>query len=421
MSIRGLIVLSEILSSLSAFGQIPGNDLARRALEQRALTQLAAGLSTDDRIRMYQRLAQARPDQAHYQNLLAAAFLQKVRETTDFSYLDRASRILDGVLTENGEDYEALRLRTEVELERHEFAQAAESARRLIAIAPNDSWNFGTLGDALIELGEYDQAADAYQRMVDIKPDLASYNRAAYFRFLYGDAAGAIDIMKQAIAAGSPMPENIAWCQVELGSFYLKFGSLDDAERAYSAALQLFRNYHSALAGLGRVAKLRGKISPAIEFYKNAQMGTPLPEYAAALHDLYLAGGNKEEARKQMELIDVTDRLGQAAKERLNRNLAMIYADHDCKLDRALQLAKAELETRKDIYTWDAVAWALFKNGKAEEAQAAIQKALALHTPEPMFYTHALKIARALGRTQEAEEYRRQALAFNPSFQENAF
>jgi tetratricopeptide (TPR) repeat protein len=416
VSIRGLIFFST-----SAFAQISGNDLARRAIEQRAVTQQAAGLPTDDRIRMYQRLAQARPDQPHYQNLLAAAFLQKVRETTDFSYLDRASRILEAVLARNGEDYEALRLCTEVELERHQFTQAADSARRLIAVAPNDSWNFGTLGDALIELGEYDQAADAYQRMVDIKPDLSSYNRAAYFRFLYGDTRGAIDIMKQAIAAGSPMPENIAWCQVELGHLYLKFGRLDDAERAYSTALQLFKNYHSALAGLGHVAKLRGKTRPAIEYYKNAQAGTPLPEYAAALHDLYLATGNKEEARKQMELIDVIDRLGQAAKERLNRNLAMIYADHDYKLGRALELARAELETRKDIYTWDALAWTLFKNGKPEEGRTAIEKALALHTPEPMFYMHALKIAGALGHTQEAEEYRRQALAFNPSFQENSF
>jgi tetratricopeptide (TPR) repeat protein len=226
--------------------------------------------------------------------------------------------------------------------------------------------------------------------------------------------------MKQAIAAGSTVPENVAWCQVELGNFYLKFGRLEEARRAYQAALRLVVNYHPALAGLGHVAKLRGNTREAIEFYKAAQLRTPLPDYGAALYDLYLAIGNQEEARKQMDLIDVIDRLGQAAQERANRNLAMIYADHGHRVERALELAKAELEIRGDIYTWDTLAWALFQNGKTADAQAAIQKALALGTPEPMFYMHAAKIAESLGRTQEAQDYRKQALAFNPSFKENS-
>jgi tetratricopeptide (TPR) repeat protein len=195
---------------------------------------------------------------------------------------------------------------------------------------------------------------------------------------------------------------------------------LDDADHAYSAALKSFSNYHPALAGLGHVAKLRGRTQEAIVLYKSAQAKTPLPDYAAALYDLYLATGNKTQAQKQLELVDVIDRLGQAAKERVNRNLAMIYADHDYRTERALELARAELEVRKDIYTWDALAWSLLKNGRASEAEGAIKKALALGTPEPMFYVHAAKIADALGRGKQAEQQRKRALAFNPSFKENA-
>ena len=409
-----------ILLALSVFGQPPTSEAVVNSLEERELARQAMSLNTDQRIQMYQNLVQKQPDQPHYRNLLAATYIQKVRETTDFTYLERADKILESVLSRDGDNYEALRLRTQIELERHDFKGAAESSRRLTKAAPEDAWNWGTLGDALIENGEYDQAADAYQRMVDIKPDLSSYNRAAYFRFLYGDMEGAIDIMQQAIAAGSPTPENIAWCKVELGHLYLKSGRVDEAEHAYSSALKLFSNYHPALAGLGHVARLRGETQRAIEFYKSAQARTPLPDYAAALYDLYSASGNKEEARKQMELIDVIDRLGQAAKERVNRNIAMIYADHEHQVARALELARTELTIRNDIYTWDAFAWALFKNGKVAEADSAIRKALALDTPEPMFYMHAERIAQALGRKQDAEMYHKRALAFNPSFRENS-
>src|SRR5438105_5037688 len=83
-----------------------------------------------------------------------------------------------------------------------------------------------------------------YQKLVNLRPDLSSYNRAAYFRFLYGDPENGVKIMKMAIAAGSPMAENTAWCQVELGKMYLKTGKLKDAEETYSAALRNFPNYH---------------------------------------------------------------------------------------------------------------------------------------------------------------------------------
>src|SRR5579863_9851722 len=96
-------------------------DRLMSALSDRAMADQAMRLKTDDRIAMYQSLVQAKPDDLHYHNLLAGSFIQKVRETTDFSYLDRASQILENVISLDSQNYEALRLRSEVELERHNF------------------------------------------------------------------------------------------------------------------------------------------------------------------------------------------------------------------------------------------------------------------------------------------------------------
>jgi tetratricopeptide (TPR) repeat protein len=99
-----------------------------------------------------------------------------------------------------------------------------------------------------------------------------------------------------------------------------------------------------------------------------------------------------------------------------NRDLALFYADHDEKLPEALDLAQKELEVRHDVYTWDALAWALYKNGKASEASDASEKALKFGTKDPILLFHAGVINEALGHREQARSYLSQALAINAHF-----
>ncbi len=79
--------------------------------------------------------------------------------------------------------------------------------------------------DALVEMGEYERAVDAAQKMVDLRPDTASYSRVSYLRALHGDTKGAIDAMKMAAEAANPKnPESVAWCRVHLGDVLMNFG-----------------------------------------------------------------------------------------------------------------------------------------------------------------------------------------------------
>jgi tetratricopeptide (TPR) repeat protein len=330
--------------------------------------------------------------------LLAGAYVQKTRETTDYSYLDRATAILSGVVSEDRANYEAQRLLIETQLERHLFAKAVESSLWMIRVNPADPWTWGTLGDAYIEIGDYDKAADAYQKMVALRPDLASYNRAAHYRFLVGDVAGATEIMKKAIEAGSGSAENVAWCMVDLGNIFYKTGQLPQAKQAFTASLQAFKNYYPGYAGLAKVQADSGEPALAIDNYKRAQAIAPLPDYAAALYDLYKKTGQDAEAAKQLGLLEMLDKVSRATGETANRNLVFAFADRNMKLDRALELAKGELEFRRDIYSYDALAWALYKNRQYAEAQQYMEKALKLKTPEPTFRVHAEAISNALQR-----------------------
>jgi tetratricopeptide (TPR) repeat protein len=346
------------------------------------------------------------PGNPKLQTALIAAYLQKLRETADGSYLEKASQLVDRLLDKDGGTFRTLRLRNEIDLQRHDFRAVAERARSMTRDEPSDPGNWGNLGDALMELGEYDSAGQAYTRMFSLRPNLASYNRLAFFRFVTGDAQGAIAFMRLAVEASDDIPEHTAWCQAELGDLYFKTGKLADARHAYRSALDLFPGLHRAYAGLGKVDAAEGHTAAAIGNYEHAQAIVPLVDYAGALEDLYRKQGESRKADGQQHLIDAIDRLGRARQERTNRTLVLILANHERSLDRALELIEAEIPDRGDIYTWDAFSWVLFKLGRLQEARAASLKALRMSTPEPDFYRHAARIAEAAGEETIAAQYR---------------
>ena len=71
---------------------------------------------------------------------------------------------------------------------------------------------------------------------------------------------------------------------------------------------------------------------------------------------------------------------------------------------------------RQDIYAYDLLAWALYKNGHLQEAQAAIAEALKLGTQDARLFFHAGMIHARLDAIDQAIAYLRQALATNPYF-----
>jgi tetratricopeptide (TPR) repeat protein len=373
-------------------------------------------LSTDERIQAYERLLAAAPNDAQARAGLISTYLQKLRESADYHYLDLASKLVDQMLEKDGGSFIALRFQNEIDLQRHDFRSVAERAQDMAKYSPSDAGTWGNLGDALMELGEYERAGQAYLKMFALGPNLASYNRLAYFKFVTGDAPRAIELMKEAIAASDVRPETVAWCWAELGDMYFKTGQLDHATRAYSAAVGLFPKLHRALAGLGRVEAAQGRLNEAINSYLRAQSVVPLVEYASALEDLYAATGQSKKAGEQAALIETIEKIGKATNEKTNRNLALALADHDEHLEVAQELMETELPNRSDVYTYDALGWVLFKSGKLEQATEASNKAVRMHTPEPLFYYHASKIAAARGDEETMRSYSDHLLALNPKF-----
>jgi Flp pilus assembly protein TadD len=369
--------------------------------------------TTDQRIAWYHGGLRTSPDDPKLAAGLITAWLQKVRETADPRYLDLASRLVERMLDKDGGNLTFDRLLNEIDLQRHDFRQVAARSKDLLLYNASDPGIWGNLGDAYMELGEYEQAREAYFHMFQLRPNLASYNRLGYWRFVTGDPQGAVVLMREAIDAGSEMPENVAWCWAELGDMYSKTGKLPQARNAYENAVKLFPSLHRAYAGLAKVQAAEGQVAAAIRSYQHAQAIVPMVEYAGALEDLFTSAGKINEAVHQREMVDVIARIGDSRNEKTNRNLAIVLANHNRNLDAALKLVRAEIPDRPDVYTWDALSWVLFKIGHVVEAAEASRRALRLGTPEPSFYYHAQTIARARGDEATALDCATRLLSLN--------
>jgi tetratricopeptide (TPR) repeat protein len=366
-------------------------------------------------------LAEARirnlPAVAEGYDLLAAGYLQKARETGDFGCNARAESALNRALEIAPDDQTALTLRATLLLTYHRFREAFEEAQRAKAAGPENADLYGVITDALVELGDYEEAIKAAQKMMDLRPDSASYSRVSYLRALHGDLAGAIEAMLVAVKAVNPNNiENASWYRVHLGLELMNAGQREEGEQQFDRALEIFPDYHIALAAKARARVTAGDFEAAIEFYRRAQARLPLPDTAISLGDLYAKLGRADEAKRQYELVQFIEGSG-AGGATYSRQLALFWADHDMKIDEALEIMRRERSVRDDIYSSDALAWCLFKKGQTVEAKKEIDLALRLGTRDAAIFYHAGMIYCAAGDKRSGAKYLKQALAINPFFQ----
>ena len=280
-------------------------------------------------------------------------------------------------------------------LSQHRFREALDVGRRARDARPDDSWNYGVIGDASVELGEYDDAFGAFDKMAAMRPSAASYARVAYARELQGNLMGALRAMQMAQeATGAHDPEAQAWYSAQVGDLYLRLGRLDEAEREYRRAEFLFPHHPFAMLGQGKLQAARGNREGALAIFLDQFGRTPTLDLAARIGDLYAEGGRAVEAERYYQL---AEELAGPAIAQTDPNLALFLADHDRKLLEAVKVAEAVATTRHDIFTDDALAWAYYKTGRLDEAVAASRRALRTGTRDERILSHAAAIRAARG------------------------
>lgn len=346
---------------------------------------------------------------------LSTLYIKKARATGDFSLNSKAETAVNRALEIEPQNVSARKIQASLNLTFHNFQNALELASKLQKEIPNDSFVYGVLTDANVELGNYKEAVETAQKMVDLKPNSMSYARVAHLRSLHGDSLGAIEMMTLAAKTADPQDKEAqSWCLVQLGKEYFKQGDFAQAEKLFDEALQNFPNYHLALSEKGLARAAQNDFDAAIKLLTDANNRVPSVEAVIKLGDIYTKQGDSEKAKQQYELVEIIEQKIGVSNDR--KRLALLWADQNIRLEEALAITKSESEARKDIYTADALAWTLFKNGQLREAKAAITEAMRLKTNDAQIFYHAGMIEKGLGKKQEAKKLLETALKLNPAF-----
>jgi tetratricopeptide (TPR) repeat protein len=336
---------------------------------------------------------------------LGQRFIAKARTAHDPSHYQRAEACAQCADTLDPGNAQSLLLRGHVLHQMHRFQEAERLARELVA-RRGLFLDYGLLGDSLMEQGHVDEAGQAYQRMIDLKPFYQSYTRAAHLRWLRGDLASATTLIRMAIRAASPRdPESAAWAYTRLAWYELQAGRFRAAREASEAALTYQSSYPAALLVRGRTLLASKTLDEAIISLRSAAAADPSPEYQWALAEALGAAGRTDEARTVEASIE---RTGPAADP---RTFALYLASRRERVDDALALARRERQARGDPFTLDALAWSLAASGRAREADEVMQQALRLGTADARLFYHAGVIAAAVEDRARARHWLQKALA----------
>ena len=384
-----------------------------------------AQVAPPDKLReSFEQRVQRDPDDFIAWNTLGDHYLQVLSKTGDDSYLRLAARAAERSLEAVPAELNpaGLAIKAGAQLAAHRFAEARESATELRTLMPGKILPLQILGDALLELGDYGRAAECFHEMHQAGGNsVAVESRLARLDLIHGRTEQARERLVSALTAARTLspraPEIVAWCHVQLGELAFKHGDWDTAEAAYRSACEEQPDYFPALEHMAELHGARGRVDEAITLYQTLIARLARPDLLQAFGNLLLFVGQSDSAKRWHDQAR-NAYLDSVARGDVHyfHHLAGFFADSQPDPAKAVEWARKDLELRQGIHAYDALAWALYKDGQIAAAVEASEKALGTGTKDSHVLYHAGLIRMAAGNLAGGKRALQAALAINPRY-----
>jgi tetratricopeptide (TPR) repeat protein len=346
---------------------------------------------------------------------LGTAYVEKARITANPAYYPKAEGALRTSLAQQPDgNGPALIGMGALANARHDFVAARSFGEQAKLALPDTAEVYGVLTDAYTQLGDTEAATTALQRMLDLRPGVSSFTRAAYEFELHGHVPEARNALDRALADAVD-PADIVFCRYRLGELAFDNGDVGTAAYHYEAGLRAVPHDVPLLRGMAKVAAARGQTEKALAGYRDLVSRLPNIEYLHEYAVLLTSAGEGELAARQYALIEQQQQLQAASGASDDLEAALVAADRG-DAGQALQRAQAEWSRRQPVFVADAMAWALHLNGRDAEALTYADHAARIGWVNATFSYHRGMILAGLGRHAEAVTALTEALRVNPNF-----
>jgi len=372
----------------------------------------------DTQIRVWKIALAHDPKSAISLGQLAALYLQRARETgEDQNYNEAeqyARRSLALRTNRNGPAYVTLAAAL---VAQHRFQEAEQVAKDLVAFDPDIPQYRAQLGEIQMELGHYPAAAQSFDSLSSVRAHLSIAPRLARWAEMNGNPVYARKLLSDALADAKKredLPkEQLAWFHLRLGDIDMRNGRMRGARALLETGLQIEPNDYRLLDAMSHLEAVEGNPKKSIEYGERGIAIKLDPATLGTIGDAYAALGDRAHAAEYYKTMEVAV-AGQPGA--YHRAWSLFLLDHNLRVSEVLANVQKEIETRKDVYGYDLLAWALHKEHRDAEARAAMTEARRLGTRDAMLFYHEGMIDRSLGDNSRARYFLTKALALNPQF-----
>jgi tetratricopeptide (TPR) repeat protein len=349
---------------------------------------------------------------------LAALYLQRARETGEDQNYNQseayARRSLGLRVNRNGPTFVTLAAAL---VAQHRFQEAERVATDLVAFDPSIPQYRAQLGEIQMELGHYAAARQSFDSLYSVRTHLSIAPRLARWAELNGNTPYARKLLSDALAEAKTrrdLPkEQVAWFYLRLGDIEMRNGRLRTARSLLDRGLEIEPNDYRLLDAMSHLEAIEGNPKKAIDYGERGIAIKLDPSTLGTIGDAYAAIGDTAQAEQYYKTMEVAV-AGQPGA--YHRAWSLFLLDHNRRIPEVLTNVRKEIETRKDVYGYDLLAWALHKEHREVEARAAMNEARRLGTRDAMLFYHAGMIERSLGDVNRARYFLTTALAVNPKF-----
>jgi tetratricopeptide (TPR) repeat protein len=352
------------------------------------------------------------------QNQLADRCLARLRATGRLEWLSKARAAADASLRiASGEGNPAgVLVSARTAIAEHRFAEAGKLATQYTMLQPGKAGGFETLFDANLELGRYDEAARALEKleMLNGEPVHTAARHAMLCRARGEDPVPHLDAAVEG-ARSRKDSALLAWCLIQRGGHAFRTGDFPTAETHYSAALAAVPGDWRATEHLAELRAAEGRHDEAIALLEKVIASTDRAEFIQAAGDIETDRKRPEAAKVWHDRAEEKYRTSAERGEQLYiHHLAGFYCDIRPRPADAVRYARQDLAARANANAHAALAWALHLDGKFEEAASEATLAIASGTRDAHILDRAGLIFIAAGDIARGRAALRAAAEANP-------